>query len=48
MSEVFYEDGDLKTISDYCNRDVQVTAQLLLKLKQQETVASEYIHFIED
>lgn len=48
VSEVFYKDGDLKTISDYCNRDVQVTAQLLLKLKQQATVESEYIHFIED
>lgn len=48
VSTVFYEQSDLKTISDYCNQDVLVTAQLLLKLKQQEIVKEENIHFIED
>lgn len=48
VSTVFYEQGDLKTISEYCNRDVLVTAQLLLKLNQQEIVKEEHIHFIED
>lgn len=48
VSTVYYEEGDLKTISEYCNRDVLVTAQLLLKLKQQDIVKEENVHFIED
>lgn len=48
VSTVYYDEGDLKRISEYCNRDVLVTAQLLLRLNQQEIVKKENIHFIED
>jgi predicted PolB exonuclease-like 3'-5' exonuclease len=48
VSTVYYEEDDLKTISKYCSKDVLVTAQLLLKLKQQKIVKEEHIHFIED
>lgn len=48
VSTVYYEEDDLKTISEYCNRDVLVTAQLLLRLNQQEIVREENINFIEE
>ena len=48
VSTVYYEEDDLKTISEYCNRDVLVTAQLLLRLNQQNIVKEEHIHFIEE
>ena len=48
VSTVYYEEDDLKTISEYCNRDVLVTAQLLLRLNQQEIVSEENINFIEE
>ena len=48
VSTVYYEEADLKTISEYCNRDVLVTSQLLLRLNQQKIVKEENIHFIEE
>jgi predicted PolB exonuclease-like 3'-5' exonuclease len=48
VSTVYYDDGDLQTISEYCNRDVLVTSQLLLRLNQQDIVKSENVHFIEE
>jgi DNA polymerase elongation subunit (family B) len=48
VSTVFYEENDLETISKYCSRDVLVTAQLLLKLNQQELIKDEHIHFVDE
>lgn len=48
VSTVYYEQEGLKTISDYCSRDVMVTSQLLLKLNQQDIVKEENIHYIEE
>ena len=48
VSTVYYEEEDIERISKYCNKDVVVTAQLLLKLNQQQLIKEEYIHIIEN
>jgi 3'-5' exonuclease len=46
VSSVYYEAKDLEKIAKYCSKDVVVTAQLLLKLSQQETIKEENIHYV--
>ena len=48
VSTVYYEEQDLKKIANYCSKDVVVTAQLLLKLNQQQPIKEENIHLIEN
>ena len=48
VSTVYYEEEDVERISKYCNKDVVVTAQLLLKLNQQQLIKEENIHIIEN
>ncbi len=43
VNEVYYRDGDLKKISDYCVGDVVVGAQLFLKMKAQSLISAENI-----
>lgn len=47
VGQVYYETGDLEKISKYCNQDVVVTAQLLLRLNQLPIIAEDNIHIIE-
>jgi len=46
VSTVYYEEKDLEKIAKYCSKDVVVTAQLLLKLNQQEVIKEENIHYV--
>lgn len=46
IHEVFYNENDLKRIATYCEKDVVVTAQLLLKLYGVPVVAEENIHLV--
>ena len=48
VSTVYYEEEDVERISKYCNKDVVVTAQLLLKLNQQQLIKEENIHIIQN
>ena len=48
VSNVYYEEEDIERIAKYCNKDVVVTAQLLLKLNQQQIMKEENIHIIEN
>ena len=47
VGQVYYETGDLEKISKYCNQDVVVTAQLLLRLNQLPILPADNIHIIE-
>ena len=47
VSTVYYNDNNVDRIAKYCSKDVVVTAQLLLKLNQQESIKQENIHIIE-
>ncbi len=47
VSSVYYNDNNIDRIAKYCSKDVVVTAQLLLKLNQQESIKQENIHIIE-
>lgn len=46
VSQVYYEENDLERIAEYCSRDVVVTAQLLLRLKNEPFISENNIHFI--
>jgi len=48
VSDVFYHDHDLEKIALYCQRDVVVTAQLLLRLNQLPAMDENHIHYIEN
>jgi len=48
VSTVYYEEEDVERIAKYCSKDVVVTAQLLLKLNQQQIIKEENIHIIEN
>jgi len=41
--EVYYKDGDLNRIAEYCEKDVLLTSQLYLKLKGQPILEKEQI-----
>jgi 3'-5' exonuclease len=43
VSKVYYQEGDLKKIAEYCVGDVVAIAQLYLKMKGQEIIKSENI-----
>lgn len=47
VGEVYYEQGELELISKYCNQDVVVTAQLLLRLNQLPIIEEHNVHVIE-
>lgn len=52
VSQVYYEENEpsgagLERITEYCARDVIVTAQLLLKLKGQPLINEKNIHIVE-
>ncbi len=44
VSKVYYKEGDLKKIAEYCVRDVVAIAQLYLKMKGISIEAMEIIH----
>jgi 3'-5' exonuclease len=46
VSKVYYQDNDLEKIASYCNRDVEATAQLYLRLSDMEILSSDNIHFV--
>ena len=45
VNEVYYKEGNLEKIAQYCMQDVVVTAQLYLKMKGLQTVKKENITF---
>lgn len=48
VSEVYYKDGDLKTISKYCQSDVLAVAQLLLRYMGKEKIKNKEIKVVEE
>lgn len=46
VGKVYYEDDDLNKITDYCKRDVVVTAQVYLKLKGLPILSDNQIVYI--
>ncbi|MFY0650804.1 MAG: 3'-5' exonuclease [Cyclobacteriaceae bacterium] len=46
VSKVYYEENDLEKITAYCNRDVEATAQLFLRLRGLDILAEDRIHFV--
>jgi len=48
VSKVYYQDNDLPRIVRYCEKDVQTTVQVLLKLKGLEAIASNKIESLTD
>ena len=46
VSKVYYQDNYLEKIASYCNRDVEATAQLYLRLSDMEILSSDNIHFV--
>jgi len=46
VSTVYYQEKDLEKIAKYCNKDVEATAQLFLRLKGIEILPPERIHFV--
>ena len=46
--EVYYKEGDLKRIADYCEKDVVLTCQLYLKMKGQPILQEEQIIRVKD
>ncbi len=47
VSHVYYQENDLERIAAYCNRDVEATAQVYLRLQGQQLIAPEHIHFVD-
>ncbi|MFT7032864.1 MAG: hypothetical protein ACJA2S_001365 [Cyclobacteriaceae bacterium] len=46
VSKVYYEENDLEKIASYCNRDVEATAQLFLRLRGLDILSEDSIHFV--
>lgn len=46
VSSVYYNENNLEKIADYCNRDVEATAQLFLRLRGLDILAEDQIHFV--
>jgi DNA polymerase elongation subunit (family B) len=46
--EVYYKEGDLKRIAEYCEKDVVLTCQLYLKMKGQPILQDEQIIKVKD
>ena len=46
--EVYYKEGDLKRIAEYCEKDVVLTCQLYLKMKSQPILQEEQIIRVKD
>ena len=46
VSRVYYEENDLDKIALYCNRDVEATAQLFLRLRDFDILPEDRIHFV--
>lgn len=46
VSTVYYQENDLEKIAKYCNKDVEATAQLFLRLKGIEILSPDKIHFV--
>ncbi len=46
VNEVYYKENNLERISQYCQRDVMVTAQVFLKLNGFQKIAEENIKFL--
>lgn len=46
VNKVYYEDGDLEKIAEYCKQDVVVTAQVFLKLKTLAPIKTENINMV--
>ncbi len=43
VNEVYYKEGDLNRITEYCKRDVMVLAQVFLRLNQMPMLEKEHI-----
>lgn len=48
VNEVYYKEGDLKRIAEYCEKDVVLTCQLYLKMKGQPILQEEQIIKVKD
>lgn len=46
VSKVYYEENNLEKIASYCNRDVEATAQLFLRLRGMDILSEDKIHFV--
>lgn len=46
VNEVYYKEQNLERISEYCQRDVMVTAQVFLKLNGFQKINEENIHYL--
>lgn len=46
--EVYYKEGNLKRIAEYCEKDVVLTCQLYLKMNSQPTLQEKQIIKVED
>lgn len=46
VSSVYYNENNLEKIAAYCNRDVEATAQLFLRLRGLDILAEDQIHFV--
>lgn len=46
VNKVYYKENDLKRISEYCQRDVMVTAQVFLKLNGFQKIDEQNIKFL--
>lgn len=47
VAEVYWEQGDLKRIAEYCQNDVLAIAQLLLRYKGMDLIPLENIEYVE-
>ena len=43
VQDVYYRDNDLRRIVDYCQKDVVVTANIILRYKNRSLLKEEYI-----
>lgn len=48
VAEVYYKEKNLERIATYCQKDVLATAQVFLRLNQQETIKESNIEHIRD
>ena len=48
VGRVYYEDGDIRRIIRYCEKDVLTVAQILLKLRGESLISEENVEFIEN
>lgn len=46
VSKVYYEENNLEKFASYCNRDVEATAQLFLRLRGMDILSEDKIHFV--